>query len=153
MRNKLLRIGLVAVGIQLTLAVAGRIMSKRLGRGDEHSDEFQVAAVFGGKKFHSQATGLRSGTVISSMGGVDLDLRDATLDPDGASLELKATMGGFQVTVPPEWAIDFDDDSVTGGVDINVTPVEELPPDAPKLHIHALAKMGGGKITTAAPST
>ena len=67
------------------------------------------------------------------MGGVDLDLRDAILDPDGASLELKATMGGFQVTVPAEWAVDFKDDSVTGGFEVDVTPLEDLPEDAPKL--------------------
>ncbi|MGB5756725.1 MAG: LiaF domain-containing protein [Acidimicrobiales bacterium] len=152
MRNKLLRIGLVIIGVQITLAVVGRIMSKKLERGDEHSDDFQVAAVFGGKKFHSQATSLKSGTVISSMGGVDLDLRDATLDPGGASIELKATMGGFQVTVPPDWAVDFDDDSVTGGFEVDVTPPNDLPDDAPKLHIHANARMGGGKISTAARS-
>lgn len=152
MRTKLLRIGLVILGVQITLAVVGRIMSKKLERGDEDSDDFQVAAIFGGKKFHSQATGLKSGTVISSMGGVDLDLRDATLHPEGASLELKATMGGFQVTVPPDWAVDLDDKSVTGGFEVDVTPPEDLPDDAPKLHIHANAKMGGGKITTGSPS-
>ena len=86
------------------------------------------------------------------MGGVDLDLRDAILDPDGASLELKATMGGFQVTVPAEWAVDFKDDSVTGGFEVDVTPLEDLPEDAPKLHIHAVAKMGGGKIAAGARS-
>lgn len=147
MRNKLARVVLVLVGVQIILAVVGRVMSKRLGRGDERSDDFQVAAVFGAKKFHSRATSLKSGTAISSMGGVDLDLRDATLDPDGASLELKATMGGFQVTVPPDWAVEFDDDSVTGGFEVDVTPLEDLPEDAPRLHIHALAKMGGGKVT------
>ncbi|MDH3682529.1 MAG: cell wall-active antibiotics response protein [Acidimicrobiia bacterium] len=147
MRTKLARVVLVLVVVQIILAVVGRVMSKRLGRGDERSDDFQVAAVFGAKKFHSRATSLKSGTVISSMGGVDLDLRDATLDPGGASLELKATMGGFQVTVPPDWAVDFDDDSVTGGLEVDVTPLEDLPADAPKLHIRAVAKMGGGKVT------
>lgn len=148
MRSKLLRIGIVILGIQVLAALTGRVLSKRLERGDEHSDDFQVAAVLGGKKFRSQARGLRSGTVISSLGGVDLDLRDATLDPDGASLELKATMGGFQVTVPSEWAIDLQDDSVAGGFEVDVTPPEDLPEDAPKLHIHAVATMGGGKITS-----
>ena len=63
----------------------------------------QTAAFRGGNKFPSSADSLKSGTAIASMGGIDLDLRDATLDPAGAELELSATMGGVQVTVRESW--------------------------------------------------
>jgi hypothetical protein len=150
MRRKLLRILLGMVAVQVTAWVVGLLISKRMTSGDEQSDEFQVAAVFGGKKFQSRATGLRSGTAVASMGGVDLDLRDATLDPAGAELELKATMGGVQVTVPEDWAVEVDTETRAGGFDVDVTPLEDLPDDAPRLHIHALTRMGGGVVTTKA---
>jgi predicted membrane protein len=148
MKHKILRVALVAAGIQIVAALAGLLISNKMKRGDESSDDFQVAAVLGGRKFQSKATNLRSGSVIATMGGVDLDLRDATLDPDGATLDLRATMGGAQITVPPDWAVDVEVEGVAGGFDVDVTPTEELPEDAPKLHIHAVACMGGGKVTS-----
>lgn len=150
MRKKMMRAVLGFLAMQAVMAVVGQVMSKRMNRGDEDSDEFQVAAIFGGKKFQSRATSLKSGTVVSSMGGVDLDLRDATLDPGGASLDLRTTMGGCQVIVPADWAVNVDDECLAGGFEVDVTPAEDLPPDAPKLQIHAVARMGGGKVTTQA---
>ena len=147
--KKLLRILAWVVALQAIMFIVGQVISRRMTMGDESSDVFQVAAIFGGKKFHSEAHGFRSGTAIATMGGVDLDLRDATLDPAGAELEVKATMGGVQVVVPEAWAVDVESEG-PGGFEVTVTPPEDLPDDAPKLHIHAMTVMGGGAVTTKA---
>jgi len=81
------------------------------------------------------------------MGGIDLDLRGASLAPDGADLLVTTTMGGVQVTVSPDWAVDVDTDTLVGGFDVHVTPLTELPHDAPRLRIHAVTRMGGGQVT------
>ena len=86
-------------------------------------------------------------TVVTSVGGIDLDLRDATLDDAGAELDLTATIGGIRVIVPAEWAVDIDAEAMAGGFDARVTPVEEMPDTAPKLHVHAVARMGGIQVT------
>jgi len=130
--------------------IVGQMIAKRMTKGDEASDEFQIAAIMGGKKFESHARDLKSGAAITSMGGIEIDLRDATLDSDGARLELKTTMGGIQVIVPEDWAVDVDKKSLAGGFDVKVTPLEDLPEDAPKLHVHAVTRMGGGSVTTKA---
>lgn len=148
MGRKLLRLMLWLLAIQVIGAIVGTAISKRLTRGDEDSDDFQVAAVMGGKQFHSHADHLKSGTVIASMGGVDIDLRDATLDSEGATLELKATMGGVQAIVPEDWAVDVAERAKVGGIEVKVTPLEDLPADAPKLHIDASALMGGVLVAT-----
>jgi predicted membrane protein len=148
MGRKLLRVVMSIVALQIVAFIVGSIISKKMTRGDEDSDEFQVAAVMGGKRFHSYADHLKSGTAIASMGGVDLDLRDATLDPEGATLELRATMGGVQAVVPEGWAVDVDTETHAGEVDVKVTPAEDLPADAPKLHIDAVTRMGGVVVTT-----
>ncbi len=150
MRRKLFRALIGLAVIQLIGFAVGTIISKRLTRGDETSDDFRVAAVFGGKKFHSTADHLKSGSAIASVGGVDLDLRDATLDEDGATLELRATMGGVQALVPENWAVDVNADSVAGDVEIWTTPIDTLPDDAPKLHIDAVSRLGGVMVTTKA---
>jgi len=148
MGRKLLRLFLWIFAAQILGFIVGTIISKKMTRGDETSDDFQIAAIFGGKQFHSNADHLKSGTVIASMGGVDLDLRDATLDSGGAKLELKATMGGVQAVVPKDWAVDVDAETRAGEVEVNVTPLEDLPDDAPKLHIDAMSRMGGVLVTT-----
>lgn len=148
MRRKLPRIIMAIVTVQVIGSLVGLVMSKRMSEGDENSDEFMVAAIFGGRKFHSRARSLRSGVVVASMGGIDLDLRNATLAPEGAALELRTTMGGIQVTVPQDWAVDVDAKTQAGGFEVNVTPPEDLPEDAPSLRIHAVTRMGGGAVTT-----
>ena len=150
MGHKLKRTLIWIVVAQVVGWVVGQIITKRMTKGDEASDEFQVAAIMGGKKFESHAQDLKSGAAITSMGGIELDLRDATLDSDGAILELKTTMGGIQVIVPEDWAVDVDQKSLAGGFDVKVTPPENLPEDAPKLHIQAVTRMGGGLVTTKA---
>ena len=148
MGRKLVRILLVFVALQIIGAIIGQIMARKLTRGDENSDDFQVAAIMGGKKFESHARDLRSGVVIASMGGVDLDLRDATLDANGADLVLRSTMGGVQVTVPDGWAIALDEDTRAGEFEVDVPDADDLPENAPQLRIHAVTRMGGGLVTT-----
>ena len=136
------------LSIQLIAYVAGRVIEKKMVSGDEGSDDFKIAAICNGRKFHSRATHLRSGAVVAGMGGMDVDLRDATLDPTGATVQLNAMMGGIQLTVPDTWAVDVDAETLAGGFEANVTPVDQLPDDAPKLRVHAVTRMGGALVTT-----
>ncbi len=148
MMRKLVRAAMYLVAVQVAAAIVGQVMSRKLTRGDESTNEFQVAAIFGGKSFESHAAGLRSGSVITSMGGVEIDLREATLDVAGADLELKTTMGGVQVLVPDHWAVDLTTETVAGECQARVTALEDLPEDAPRLHVHAETRMGGVLVTT-----
>ncbi len=133
--------------VQAIVYMAGRVLERRMTKGDEESDEFKVAAICNGKGFHSHARHLKSGSVVAGIGGVDIDLRDATLDPDGANLEMNALMGGIQLTVPEEWAVEFDSETMAGGFQTDVTPLSKLADDAPQLHIHAVTRMGGSMVT------
>lgn len=135
------------IAIEAVAYLLGRYLERRLTSGDESSDEFRVAAICTGKEFRSHAEHLRSGSVVAGIGGVDIDLRDATLDPHGATLDLNATMGGIQLTVPEEWAVEFESDTLAGGFQADVNSADDLPPDAPKLHVHATTRMGGATIT------
>jgi hypothetical protein len=151
MGNTVLRALTVFLGVSVAAWVASLIVSSKLTRGDESSDDFQVATIMNGAEFHSHAANLKSGTVITVMGGVRIDLRGATLDPAGASLELSTMMGGLEVDVPEGWAVEVDQETLQWGqFEVDVTSPEDLPEDAPKLRIHSNMRMGGGLITNKA---
>jgi len=150
MRERVLRAFIVFMGISVAAWVASLIVSARLTRGDASSDGFRVATIMNGGEFSSHATNLRSGAAITIMGGVRIDLRGATLDPSGASLELNTFMGGLEVLVPEDWAVEVDDDVLGGDLKVTVASPDDLPEDAPRLHIHAVMRLGGAEITAKA---
>ena len=147
--SRLRRILVAIAASQIVAWVVGQVVGRRMSRGDERSDDFRVVTILGGRQFDSHAEHLRSGAVVASMGGVDLDLRHATLDPEGAVLDVRTTMGGVQVTVPDRWAVDVDRSGFGGGVETRVTAPDELPADAPKLRVRVVANMGGVVVTNA----
>jgi hypothetical protein len=145
MGKKLLKIVLWFAAIQAAIAAIGMVASKQLSEGDETTDEFQIAAITGGRQFVSRAGALRSGRVIAAMGGVQLDLRNASLDPAGAELALDLTMGGVQVIVREDWRVDVEQHGA-GEVETKVTPPDALPQGAPRLHVRAETRMGGAQV-------
>ena len=148
----LVRAGVGLVVVIVGLGAAGQALARRRTVGDETADEFEIAAYVGGVQRTCKAASLRRGVVSVVSGGVDLDLREATLDPAGATLALSATWGGINVTVPTAWRVLVEQRSVLGGVDIRVTPPEELPDDAPVLRVEVSTRLGGVALRAAAPS-
>jgi len=135
-----------AVGVAMW--VVGQILSENYegDEADSDADEFRVGAVLSGKQVVSRAKALRSIETKVFMGGVDLDLRDATLDPRGAHLSLNVTAGGVRVAVPPTWLVVVADDVVGGAVEVDTTPADDLPTDAPVLTVEATVRSGGVMI-------
>jgi Cell wall-active antibiotics response 4TMS YvqF len=120
--------------------------------GDEDSDEFRVAAIGAGKQFGSRAAGLRSGSAVALMGGAEIDLREATLDPGGATLDVTAILGGVQVTLPAGWNVQVESHGLLGGVDTQLTPATDLLPGAASLKVSTNTWLGGIQIVDRAPA-
>ena len=148
----LVRVGVRVAVVIVGLWAAGQALARRKTAGDETADEFEIAAYVGGVHRTSRAAALRRGVVSVVCGGVDLDLREATLDPAGATLELAATWGGVKVVVPPGWRVLVDDRSSLSGVDVRVPSPEALPADAPELRVDLSARMAGVAIRAADPA-
>ncbi|MBU1865934.1 MAG: cell wall-active antibiotics response protein [Actinobacteria bacterium] len=129
----------------------GLVLARRFehGAGYADADEFRIAAVWGGREFTSTTTNLVSGWAVAVLAGIALDLRDAKLGPNGASLALRATVGGISVTVPDDWRVVVDRNVRAGGVEVRTTDPDLLPDDAPTLRVTATAHTGGIVITTA----
>ncbi|MFL5724567.1 MAG: hypothetical protein ACJ78H_14360 [Chloroflexota bacterium] len=130
-------------------AVAALQARRRIGPDSpETADDIVASAIFGPLDYHSTATNLRTGALELWYGGGVLDLRDATLAPEGATLNVKVVFGGGQVLVPATWRV-VTAVSGLGGVQ-DVRAVKDLPPDAPTLTI-AGTLIGGGFAVQSEP--
>ncbi|MDD7965746.1 hypothetical protein [Actinomycetospora lemnae] len=86
-------------------------------------------------------------SVLVFMGGAELDLRHARLDPHGTTLRVVAVMGGVVIIVGPDVEVRCDGRGVMGGFgDLSGPPTTPPPVGAPPLHVTGLALWGGVEI-------
>ena len=69
------------------------------------ADEVRLAAIFEPISFESRASSFRGGEIELWYGGGIIDLRGATLAPEGATLRIRAVFGGAQLLVPEIWRV------------------------------------------------
>jgi hypothetical protein len=133
------------VGFWAGLAASAALMKRILqSRGGEESDEVALVAIFDGIDLASRATSFRGGSMFAWFGGIAVDLRGATLSPDGAHLDLHALNGGIAITVPEGWGVESRLQAFGGGVDAP-TPGDA---DAPTLELDGFAVFGGVSVRT-----
>jgi hypothetical protein len=127
-------------------------MMKRVlrSRGDAESDEVQLVAIFDGIELDSRAAAFRGGSMFAWFGGIAVDLRKATLSPEGAHLDLHALNGGIAIRVPHGWRVRSSMKAVAGGVESSVAEPEAA--DAPTLTLEGFALFGGVAVTAKAPA-
>lgn len=115
-----------------------------------HDGDFDVTAVFSGRKIASTAAPLHHGNATAVFGGVEIDLTAARID-ERATLEAVAVLGSVEVRVPPNWRVELDGPAILGGLENHAAP----PADgtAPTLRITATAVLGAVEVKTAALPT
>lgn len=145
----LLKSMVVVVAALTVTRLAAMVVSKQFEEGSEVSDEFRRLTLLGGLEFSSRARGLRNGEVSVALGGTTVDLRNATLDPAGATILLENTLGGLVLLVRDDWAVTVADTVLGGGdTQVEVTPPTELPDGAPRLDVQVLTRLGGTVVST-----
>jgi predicted membrane protein len=113
---------------------------------DPAADEVDLVASFGPLEFHSESGAFRGGSVTTMFGGGAVDLRDATLDPAGATLQIKTLFGGGNLVVPETWNVETKLVGI-GGVG-DARPKIDRPADAPTLRLEGTNVFGGWGITS-----
>lgn len=121
--------------------VGAALVAKRAlpSRGDAESDDVALVAILDGVTLKSRAQSFRGGTMLAWLGGIAVDLSEATLAP-GATISAHSIVGGIAVRVPPGWRVESHAKAIVGGVTVGAEPLE---PDAPTLTIDGLALLGG----------
>ena len=131
-------------------AIAAVVMKRQLvAVEDEDADEVHVVSIFGPMAFHSRAAAFRGGTVDCWYGGGVVDLRDATLDPAGATLTVRAIFGGGQILVPDGWRVESSVSGIGALRDMRVASARA--DDAPRLTIDGIVVFGGFGVTADMP--
>ncbi|GBD85336.1 hypothetical protein BMS3Abin02_01741 [bacterium BMS3Abin02] len=150
--KKLFKILFWMIAVNAVMKATAVALTKIIGENtDEKADEFALVALMDSRSYESVSSRLRSGRVIAAMGGVDIDLRQAVLDPEGARLSLRVLAGGARVLVCKSWRVEVDHRVIGGAAQIEIPDPETLPDGAPILHIDALT-VGGGLVIANAES-
>lgn len=115
------------------------------GSGEQVSSDnscLDISVVMGGNKTVSNAQDFKGGDITAVMGGVELDLRGASIQSD-AVLNLWATWGGIVIKVPADWSIVNRGTALMGAIeDKTMSPAGA----SKRLIITGTAIMGGVEI-------
>jgi predicted membrane protein len=98
-------------------AIAGLEASRGLREpvAPSMADRLNEFAMFGGGDRTIRSQAFRGGTVTAIMGGFDIDMRDAVMAADSASIEVFVVMGGIDLKVPESWTVVIDVTPFMGG--------------------------------------
>ncbi len=140
-------LSLVAFAAPALAAMREKTRREREGRNtvDETADELDIAAIFDSLDVTSRSTAFRGGDVTAWYGGGTLDLRQATLDPDGAELRVRAMFGGLEIAVPTTWPVEVHSRALLAGAGDARDP-DDVDPSLPTLVVDAQAIFGGVAI-------
>ena len=131
----------------IAAAFAALSLKRRLSPTlDESADEITAVAIFGPLAFHSTSQAFRGGEVECWYGGGVIDLRDAQLAPEGATLRVRAIFGGGQIVVPPTWKVVSRITGLGGIQDIR--PAQGRAAIDPELVIEGTLVAGGFAVSS-----
>jgi len=108
------------------------------------NDFVQSNAIFSGAEHRITSQNFKGGETMALFGGVELDLRDAKLSPDGCKINATAIFGAVEITVPSDWKVVVSGTPIFGGVDNKSRGQSE---DADKIiQLHCTVVFGGIEI-------
>jgi hypothetical protein len=84
--------------------------------------------------------------IVTVLGGVELDFREAVLPGQEVNLTVTCVLGGVEITVPPEMRVIDSGSAVLGGREIAGDSDESRRPDAPVLRISGTCVLGGLEV-------
>lgn len=96
------------------------ILTERKGRLSvfrKSTETVDLFAVFGGVSSASNSKDFRGGGITAIFGGVNLDLRDSSIEKPPAKINVVALFGGVDLKVPEKWQIETEAMPILGGIE------------------------------------
>jgi predicted membrane protein len=106
--------------------------------------DFREVAVMGGVQRKNLSEDFRGGEATAVMGGIDIDLRDATMDRREAVLDVSSVMGGVKIRVPDNWTVVSRVNTIMGGYKDETRHPKD---DEHRLIVKGMLLMGGLKVS------
>lgn len=104
-------------------------------------DTIDLFVIFSGINTMNQSRTFKGGKLSAIFGGIDLDLRGASLNNNEGFLDVTALFGGVDIKVPDNWRVEMTGTPIFGGWENNTRPNNE--PGTPVLKIRGTAMFGG----------
>ena len=105
-------------------------------------DSFERGAALDELNIHVRSRRFRGGTLTAVMCGVTVDLREAALSPDGATISVQSALSDIDILVPRDWDVAWDVDAVFGGTFGERFPAPSSGP-GPRLRLTGMVVAGG----------
>lgn len=106
------------------------------------SNESNVSAIMSGAKLQNSTQDFRGGELTAVMGGIELDLRNASIQSE-ATLNVFAMWGGITLKIPNDWTVISQGVPILGGFDDQTVPPMQRDK---KLYLQGYVIMGGVEI-------
>jgi hypothetical protein len=105
-------------------------------------DGFERGAALDDLWLRVRSHGFRSGRVNAVCSGVTVDLREAALSPEGATIHVQSALSDIDILVPRDWDVACDVDGICSEVDENRRAPRSAGP-RPRLRISGVVIAGG----------
>lgn len=106
-----------------------------------NKDEIDGTAIFSGYEKKIASKSFKGGKITAMFGGAEIDLREAELDENGATISTFAAFGGVDIFIPESWPIEIHSTAILGGVGSECR--NEQCSEGKRLIIYATATFGG----------
>jgi predicted membrane protein len=83
--------------------------------GEDHAEFARSFALMSGCELRPVSRPFRGADLNAVMGGIKLDLTDARMEGDTATVEVFAFWGGIEIYVPPDWTVVSKVTTLMGG--------------------------------------
>ncbi len=111
-------------------------------RGDTRPGHLDEWAVFGGSRRRVDSQDFKGGEAFAMFGGVEVDLRSATIVQDEVVIDASALFGGVDLQVPENWNVSVEGHGIFGGYEDKT--MHAMPERArPRVVITGSAVFGG----------
>jgi predicted membrane protein len=145
--NDIWPIFLIAVGLVLMWSTieARKRPPLPLDGGDPRTT-LNESAIFGGIERRVTSQDFQGGQITAVFGGVEIDLTDANMQADEATLDISAIFGGVEIRLPDTWQVAFRGTPIFGGISdkTRVSPTADLNDPRRKVLILTGAVIFGG---------
>ena len=110
----------------------------------DEADEIHLTTFLSGIESKNGSKNLSGGSVLSVLGGIQLDLRHAQLTENGAVLNVTTILGGVELIVPEDVHVEIKGTPILGGWE-NKTNTYGMEKNK-TLYINGVALLGGIEI-------
>lgn len=107
---------LILVGVGAALLFRHKGCKNQIEHGVSGADfnQFDDFVIFGGREIFINSQDLKGGRATSIFGGIEYDLRQAKLSPQGAFIDSISVFGGCSIKVPLDWNVRNEVTTVFG---------------------------------------